>query len=145
MGFTPKRVTYSIDFEGTDLQGLEVTVRSLSLGEYLGVIGARRLADVRSRGWTDEDRGAMRELYDAFAGALVSWNVEDDAGDPVPATKEGVYGQDFAFMLPVALAWLNALGGGVDEDSGLGKDSDAGLSALEASIPMDLLSPSLPS
>jgi hypothetical protein len=142
MGFTPTRAIYDMDFDTKMLQGLEVRVRSVSLGEYLAVLGARRLADLPKRAWTDQDAQAIRGLYEAFAGALVAWNVEEEDGTPVPTTKDAVFAQDVTFMIPVGLAWVNAMGGGVTEDSDLGKDSPSGERFPEASLPMEALSTS---
>lgn len=142
MGYKPKRVTYALEFEDDDLAGLEVEVRSVTLDQYLAVVGARRLANLPSRQWDDDDTRAMAGLYDALAAALVSWNVEDEDDEPVPATRDGVYSQDITLMLPIGLAWLNAMGGGIPEGSDLGKDSAPGPNALEASIPMDVSSTS---
>jgi hypothetical protein len=171
MGFKTTRVTYALEFEEPALQGLEVEVRSVSLGAYLNVVGARRLANLQTRRWNDDDSKALAGLYDAFARALVAWNLEDDAREcgtcrarwfdeedtcpnghddwvlvedaPVPPTRENVYAQDMTLMLPVGLAWLNAVGAGqVREDGDLGKDSAPGPNAQEASIPMDVLSTS---
>jgi hypothetical protein len=138
MGFKPERLEYDLSFEG-DLEGLEVTMRSVSLEQYLKASAAHRLTDVRGRAWTAEDKAAMTDLYEAFADALESWNVEDDNGDPVPAGRAGVFAQDLQFLLPVALAWLRAMAG-IEPD--LGKDLSSGGISPEASLPMEALSPS---
>lgn len=48
--------------------------------------------------------GAWSKLYQAFAGSLVSWNLTD-RGHPVPATEQGVFAQDQAFLLELARSW----------------------------------------
>ena len=141
MGYKPARLEYDLDFTGGDLKGLEVTMRSVSLEQYLKATAAHRLAGIKDRPWTEEDRKAVTDLYEAFAGALVSWNVEDDDDRPVPPTPEGVFAQDLPFLIPVALAWLDAMTG---MDPELGKDLPSGPRFPEGSIPMEPSSASLP-
>jgi hypothetical protein len=138
MGYKPKRLEYDLDFTDGELDGLEVTMRSVSLEHYLKASAAHRLSDISRRDWSEDDRKAVEDLYESFASALVSWNVEDEKGDPVPATLEAVFDQDLQFLLPVALVWLQAMTG---MDPELGKDSTSGPPFPEASIPMDVSSP----
>lgn len=78
MGYRPKRKIYNLDFAGTEHEGLQVSVRGLTIGEELEL-----------------NTGATGELViRTLATILQSWNVEDDQGRPVPATFEGVCTQD---------------------------------------------------
>jgi hypothetical protein len=120
MGFKHQPRTYRLVFDDPALEGLEVAARGMSIGEL-----------------NDPDK----KLYASFADALVEWNLEYKDGTPVPTTREAIEAYpDLDFMQGLANTWLNAVMG-VDED--LGKDSTSGDTFPEASIPMEVLSPSL--
>lgn len=78
-----------LDFSGTSYQGLEVTARRAPLG---------LLRDAAS-------------VTDALGRALVSWNVRDGDGHPVPADPAGLASRDPEFTAAVAGAWLEAVAG----------------------------------
>jgi len=122
VGFKHQPKIYKIVFDDPDLAGLEVKARGLSIGE---------LRD-------DEITPA-----ESFANALVSWNLEDEEGRPLPMTLGTLENYpDLNFINTLVEAWLNAVIGVDDE---LGKDSGSGKPFLEGSIPMEPLSPSLAS
>lgn len=136
-GFRPKKKIYKLVFETEDMAGLEVAMRSVSIGSMMKML---RVADAAKR----ENIGAdeVEDLFKRFASALEHWNVEDDAGGPVPVTYEGVASQDLDFVMAVFEAWFEAV---MDVDAGLGKGSASGGNSVEASLPMDPRSPSPPS
>lgn len=135
-GYRRKRKQLRLSFTGQpDLEGLEVVVRSLPLGEYLELTG---------RGDTPRDGDGVRELFQSFATNLVSWNLQEEDGTPVPATREAVYAEDNDLMLTVASQWMDAMAGLVKGDP-LRESSPSGGPSLEASIPMAELSQSLAS
>lgn len=47
---------------------------------------------------------AWTQLFEAFADSLVGWDLLD-RGRAVPATVDGVLGQDFHFLLALARTW----------------------------------------
>jgi hypothetical protein len=134
VGFEAPQKAYRLNFAETDLAGLEVTAGSLPLGEFLKV---SELAATK-----DDPQGAAAsaaQLFATFAGSLMSWNLTRD-GEPVPATYEGILGQDLDFMMKIVLAWVSAM---ADVDTPLLNGSNSGAdSALEHSIPMAAHSPS---
>lgn len=132
MGFTPKRKTYRLVFDDTDLAGLEVRMRGLSTGDYLNVV--RIQADDG-----DETPEQVDTMLGLLAGALVSWNLEDEHGNPVPADLDGVKAQDFDLVMAILGAWQTAVAG---VPAPLDSASPSGVPSLEASIPMDTLSES---
>lgn len=136
-GFRPKKKIYKLVFETEDMAGLEVAMRSVSIGSMMKML---RVADAAKR----ENIGAdeVEDLFKRFASALEHWNVEDDTGGPVPVTYEGVASQDLDFVMAVFEAWFEAV---MDVDAGLGKGSASGGNSVEASLPMDPRSPSPPS
>ena len=119
MGFKHQAKVYKLVFDDPELEGLEVKVRSLSIGEVEN----------------DEIR-----VFEQFADALISWNLEDENGEVLPTTLESVRSYpDYEFMALLANTWVDAVTGVKDE---LGKDSNSGLPFPEGSIPMETLSAS---
>jgi hypothetical protein len=93
--------------------------------------------DATSKTFSANDLSAIEQLLNGFAKALVSWNLEEEDGTPVPPTLEKVREQEFIFILPVVTAWMDAIAG-VSAD--LGKDSGSGVTFPEGSLPMETLS-----
>ncbi|MFF7734264.1 hypothetical protein [Streptomyces sp. NPDC007984] len=119
MGYKRKRPTVTLEFtdEDGDFAGLEVEVKSLPMGEFFEL---SRL--VRKKNMTDEE---VEKLLRAFARVLVRWNLENEDDTPVPATYEGLMGEDLAFNIKLIGTWLKAIAP-PDEGSDLGKDSPSG-------------------
>jgi hypothetical protein len=141
MGFVPKKKTYRLRFEDSDMEGLDVRAGSLTVGAMLDL---SRLADTARDNPDEADR-----MFGEFARALITWNVEVDAADddgvsrqPVPPTLEGIRSLDVDFALAVIKAWLEAVSGVPDPLAGR---SNSGQPSPEASIPMEPLSPGPPS
>ncbi len=157
-GYRSRR-TISLDFAGTELDvddegvGLEVRVRSISVGRMFELMlmssefKNRDLAEGEHAEFTPEQQAAIVELMNSFADALVSWNVEDEVPDetaeggvrlvPVPCTRDAVRDQDFSFIFPLIMVWMDAIAG-VEDD--LGKGSTSGATLPEVSMPMVPLS-----
>lgn len=151
-GFVQPRKLFRLKFEEPEMAGLVVRAKSIGIGGYLDLTSLAKLADKGSQKFTEEDAQDIRELFDTFAQALVSWNlrepVYDDDGEevigdngrpltqPVPATLAGVLSQDLDFIMQVMMAWMQAL---VGVAAPLVKPSTSGKSSVEASIPMEPL------
>ncbi|MFI8448252.1 hypothetical protein [Streptomyces erythrochromogenes] len=133
MGYKPKRKIYNLDFAGTDYEGLQVAVRGLNTGQYIDLFDAKAEA---------EGGGETNQLLTIMASRLVSWNIEDDDDQPVPATIDGIKTQDLDLNLAIVNAWTKAMAGVPDP---LEQPSTDGGPFPEASIPMAELSPSLAS
>lgn len=127
MGYKPKRKIYTLAFEGEEYEGLEVRIRGLNTGQVMDIDAARG----------DGGDGAIVTMLKLMADQLVEWNVEDDHGQPVPTTFEGVRSLDIDFNWAVIDAWQNAAAG---VPAPLDGPSTDGEPALVASIPMDALS-----
>lgn len=139
-GYVPKRTLYKLDFAETEHAGLEVTTKSASMAALLDILG---LADsVEAAGLKNADRAQMDKLFGLFDEVLVSWNVETEAGEPVPASKDGLLSQDPEFVMTVIGAWAEAM---TKAPPPLPKGSSGGPTTdpLESSIPM--VPPSPPS
>lgn len=124
-----KRKQYKLIFKDDDLDGVEITVRSLSSGQLI------ELQDAQSS-------GLHEKLTSMFADKLVGWNVEDEDGTPVPGTLEGIRSMDLDFNNKVINAWTDAV---VGVKAPLSPTSSDGQLSVEASIPMDVPSVSLAS
>jgi len=135
MGFRRERKIYKLKFEDPDLAGLEVLARSLPLGEFFKMSslteGAENMAGVAAQ---------AEQLFREFAKSLVSWNLEDEKGRPVPADYDGIQGQEFDFVLAIITAWMEAM---ASVRPPLPMPSSNGATFPEASLPMASLSPSL--
>jgi hypothetical protein len=134
LGYVRERRNYKLVFADDEYEGLEVVARSASVAAY------RRIAELASKPFSNppsaEDLIEIDNLYQAFADQLVSWNLEEESGPPVPATLAGLQDQDLPFAMAIILAWLEAVGG-VSRPLDSGSDSGE----MEASLPMDVLTP----
>lgn len=138
-GYRHKAKTYKLTFE--DYPGLEVVTKSASINVLSKMMRlAVEVDGVGTDDLTAEDIDKMDELYAGFAKALVSWNLEDEDGTPVPTTVEGVRDQDPDFILSIVMRWAEAVSSPPDD---LGKGSNSGPRFPEGSLPMAPLSPSL--
>lgn len=138
-GYRHKAKTYTLTFD--DYPGLKVVTKSASVGVLSRMMRlAVEFGGVGTEDLTAEDVDRMDELFAGFAEALVSWNLEDENGTPVPTTVEGVRGQDFDFILSIIMSWADAVSSPPDD---LGKGSNSGPQFPEGSLPMAPLSPSL--
>jgi hypothetical protein len=99
MGFEPPRSGQKLDFSETAYAGLEVTMDAVSL---------ETLLDIQELAEAVDQPGNVRKLFRAFADCLESWNVTR-AGEPVPATYEGVIKQDAGFVLALVESWQQGL------------------------------------
>jgi hypothetical protein len=125
MGFKYEGKRFNLKFEG-DFEGLEVKTRSVPLGQYLEV---QELLD------SDMDREQIDKLFGEFSKVIVSWNLEDDNGDPVPTTAAGLYTQELELVQAITSAWRDAM---VGVPAPLEPSSSDGEPSLVASIPMDV-------
>lgn len=137
-----ERKTYRLVWpEGHEMHGTEVRARSLPLGAFLELLELAAGIDFGSlaaSSITPEAAVAVRQVLEAFGGALVEWNLDDDEG-PVPASFEGVCRLDVDVVMPVIDAWMEAVAG---VSGPLGPASPNGDRSQEASLPMDPLSES---
>lgn len=115
----------------TDVKGLEgavIRLKSIKVGKL-----RRLLAALES----DADFSTvMTPIFTMVAEALVSWDLEDENGTPLPATLEGIEELELADIMGIISAWTERMTG-VDPD--LGKDSPSGEPSLELSGLMEAL------
>lgn len=137
MGFRPEPRTLRLVFTDPAYAGLEVTMQSVSVGEYNDML---RLAV--TDGLTKETVAANERMVDLFASRIVAWNLEDASGQPVPATPEAVRGYERSVIGDIITAWQLAL---IQVPPPLPSASPSGATSPEASLPMEALSASPPS
>ena len=131
MGYRRTPKVYNIRFaDDSDYPGLEATLRSYSVGQ---VIAFRK-----DSGQTD----SVQAMVDLLAERLVSWNLEDEDGTPVPTTVEAILREDLDMIQALFDEWSDAITG---VSVPLEKPSPAGEISQVGSIPMEPLSPSLAS
>jgi len=129
MGFKPKAKHYRLKFVGDDeYDGLEVVCTSLSVGDFEELMdivstATRSMKNGTATTDSDETRNSATALIDRFASCLVSWNVEDENSEPIPATRSGVSTQQFDFVLVLINRWMEAIAG---VDPNLQKNSNNG-------------------
>lgn len=143
MGFRQKSKIYKLIFEDPELDGLVVRAKSVPIGTFLRMQALVEMAggkdDVTVSG-VSGGLAAMGELAARFAKALVEWNLEDDEGNPVPCTRDGVLSIDIDLFLEITMQWMTAVAGVPDP---LDESLTSGGTSPEESIPMEVLSPSL--
>jgi hypothetical protein len=133
MGFVYQRETYKLVFEG-NLAGLEIVAKSASAAVY------RRISAMAHHDWASpmsgEDMDEFEALCQAFTDVLVSWNLEEEhevkgkiVRKAVPATLNGLMGQDLKLIVGIVWAWMDAIEG----RAAVGTDLD------ESSLPMETL------
>lgn len=131
MGFTPPRKRYVLDFSGTELDGLEVKSVSISADQYYQVTALLEQAT--------SNQEVARGIAPHFIEALREWNLEDDRGQPVPATVDGLMkSQELATVMMILEAWIDAM---VGISGPLEQPSSDGQPSPVESIPMETLSP----
>jgi hypothetical protein len=121
MGYVARR-TYRLQFADETYAGMEVDVTSPSLDEYFRLLETRSTRDMES----------FRQLLATMAEHLVRWNLEDETGEPVPATEDGLLSVDLDIITAVLDAWTDVLSGA---SGPLGRKSSSGGTSPELSTP----------
>jgi hypothetical protein len=136
---------YELKFE--DYPGFEVTMKGLSIESFMSLArqasGMRGL-DLKNAEGADLEK-AMDQidgLFTRFAKSLKAWNLDDDDGQPVPETADGVRSQDLDFILEITMAWMDAI---ASVDIPLPQPANGSGTFPEGSLPMEPLSASQPS
>ncbi len=126
MGFTPKRKHYRLKFEDPDLDGLEVLMSSATLKDLLAI----QSLDLSN------SEASMTPVLEVLSRAIISWNVEDEEGNAVPTTVEGIESQELPFVMDLITAWTQAVSSvapPLPGGSNSGDPSPEGLRLTEAS------------
>lgn len=125
MGYRKVPTIHTIDdIAGED--GLIVRLQGISFGKV------RRVTSLLD----NEGDGALGEIGELVVSKLVSWNLEDEHGQPIPVTQEEFDELDFALVLKIVNAWLDRMTGVGDD---LGKDSSSGVKFPGQPVTMEAL------
>jgi hypothetical protein len=109
---TPK--IHLLDLE-ENYPGFVVRMKGLKIGKM------RRLLAAMDDDTKTEDM--IPEVSQLIADHVVSWNLEDDEGNPVAPTQEAVEDFELDMLMDFINAWLEKVNGVSDD---LGKDSPSG-------------------
>lgn len=139
MGFTPPKTIYRLDFEGTELEGLEARMRGGKLAQAFDTI---HLVGVTEANATASDAILALAQYEEMAAHLIDWNVTDENDEPVPATLEGLKTLEIRHVAMIAAAWQKAQ---VDVPGPLPSGSSSTSSPDLLMIPMESIPASLAS
>lgn len=107
MAFDQSARVAVFDLEMHRYPGLTIRVRKPSFRAMRTLLRAEQRLGVGLQG--ELLAGAERvevwaDVVEAFAESLVSWTLLD-FGVPVPATRDGVLGQDYEFLIVLIRAW----------------------------------------
>lgn len=128
MGYKKVPVIHTLEFDG-EREGLVVRMKSLKIGDMRKIVKA--MED------DDTDTAALLDvMVQHVAKGLVSWNMEDEDGSPIPATMDEVDQLDFDDLRDIMDKWLEKVSGPGPE---LGKDSNSGASFPGQPLTMEAL------
>jgi hypothetical protein len=128
VGYKRNPKIYNLVFdETTDHPGLEVQVRTITMGQLVKV-------------WSNE--GGSVDTFEMFVDRLVSWNLEDENGTPVPTTREAVEAEDDDLIMAITRKWSQTVMG---VPAPLGGDSNSGEPSAAESVLTEIPSQSLAS
>lgn len=140
MGYKPKRTLYRLTFEDPDLEGLVVVTRRPSVDGLLKFVEMyEQVQGLDEDSFKPEDMKLLTTLFERFVKVLVEWNVEDDGGQPVPRTVEGLQSLELDFTMQIVESWITGM---FQAPPPLPGASGPGSAPPEASLPMEALSPS---
>lgn len=125
MGYRKVPTIHTIDDIAGE-EGLVVRLQSISFGKV------RRITSLLD----SEGDGALEEIGKLVVSKIVSWNLEDENGQPVPVTVEEFDELDFSLVLKIVNSWLDRMTGVSDD---LGKDSSSGAKFPGQPVTMEAL------
>lgn len=132
MGFHKAKTVYKLVFPGTELEGLEIRIGSMTLRETMDV--QRILTSTTA----DADASIQQNdaLLTAFTDHLISWNLEDENGQLIPMTPDSLMDYEQGFVASMIEAWMQQI---TAVPKTLNTPSSAGETSPELSMPMEAL------
>lgn len=116
MGFRKIPTIYTLEFDDVEpLKGFVVRMRGLKIGRMRKVLALM--------GDDSSDESSIDGIVNELIANTVSWNLEDENGDPVPVTRETFDDLELDDVMAISHKWLDAITG---PDPELGKDSSSG-------------------
>ncbi len=135
MGFVPPSTVYKLEFEGS-YAGLVVRMRATKLGLLFDAQDT--LANIDATNPRPEDVAEVTKQFEIVAEHLISWNIEEEDGTPVPATLEGLKDQEFPLVAAIFTQWQRVQ---AEVPRPLSRPSSSGRPPDMLSLPMEVLSP----
>jgi hypothetical protein len=130
--WTRRSPVKALQFADGDLAGLVIRVRVMAVGALQELLTKLdELSNVES----------MPYIARSLADHLIGWNIDDEDGNPVPATYEGILSLAPAELGKIGHVWMKSLAGAVPVDSPLGESSPSGVPSAgeEPELPMESL------
>jgi hypothetical protein len=130
MGYKVQQTIYKLRFaEDDEFAGVEVKARGVGMGKLLKL---GKLVGKLSEGAKETDfiEAMEDEVLVSFAKSLVSWNLEDEDDNPIPATLESLMDDDLLppkLVFTIISEWIEqqgAVDGPLDGSSVTGKNSE---------------------
>lgn len=129
MGVHIEPTHYKLIFEDPSLDGLEVVARELSIDElvqYTELLAA-----------TPNQRERVTKRAEFICERLVSWNLDDEDGNPLPITPQVLLSQPRRVNIELSAAWLREVVGFTAPPAPHSEPSDGG---SLSSLPMETMS-----
>jgi len=105
MGFKPPKTVYRLDFEGTELEGLEMRMRGGKLRQAFATV---QLVGVTEETATAADMALALSQYQDLADHIIEWNVDDDDDQPIAPSLEALQSMETRHVQMIAAAWQRA-------------------------------------
>jgi hypothetical protein len=163
MGYKRQRKQFRLKFEtGGEYDGFECLAKSLNLEALLDLQEKAAAAGVTPDGEQKVNPEAIREMAGLLIENIVTWNLEDEDGTPIPialsrcvasgkdtaanghcpahaeepyrCNATGLMTEDASFAMDLMMAWMGGMAGVSDP---LSRNSSDGKQSLEVSIPME--------
>lgn len=106
MGYQRPLIKLTFDESTGDMAGFEATLRRLSIGDMRNATALATMADNATEEQVAE---RLERVISVVAKGLVSWNLEDENGVPVPATHAGVEAQDIGLLRDLVNQWIESM------------------------------------
>lgn len=104
MGSRRSPTLYKLVFDDTtDAPGLEITLRGLTIKER------RELSTQTREGETEMD--VVARTCELLARQMVSWNREDEDGQPLPMTVDSLMDEEPGLIIDISVKWQEAIFG----------------------------------
>jgi len=102
MGFRPQKTIYNLHFEDAALADLELKVTSCTVNQFNEIMGGATAVG-------QEAIDGANKLLALFAEHIVSWNLENDDGSPMPITAETLGDLEQPLVIRLIAAWQAAM------------------------------------
>lgn len=83
---------------------IEIYCRSASVGKFIEVA---EWADKMQAGQLGIE--GISQAMTWLAGRIISWNIEDDDGKPIPVSKEYLLDEDIDFQIRAFMGWVTGV------------------------------------